>query len=209
VAQTLLEPHGTAELKAPAELGRYRLFLRGGATSALEIAEGGETELTVKAAGGSLSPTKALLAPGASLRLVLEGENQTHLKLERLLYASAAATAHVVSTLPEFRRDFSGDLLRPGTTLRVARVALLFTDLTDSTALYTRVGDAKAFKVVHEHFDLLLSIIAARRGTLVKTIGDAVMPRSSMSGTQWARRSRCSNDFQPFAAHCPRRTARF
>ena len=74
----------------------------------------------------------------------------------------------MVSTLPEFRRDFSGDLLRPGTTLRVARVALLFTDLTDSTALYSRVGDAKAFKVVHEHFDLLLGIIAARRkGTIV------------------------------------------
>src|SRR5262249_20604479 len=51
----------------------------------------------------------------------------------------------------------------------------LFTDLTDSTALYSRVGDAKAFKVVHEHFDLLLSIIEKRRGTLVKTIGDAVM----------------------------------
>src|SRR5262249_33139386 len=73
------------------------------------------------------------------------------------------------------RREFSSDLLRPGTTLRVARVALLFTDLTDSTALYTRVGDAKAFKVVHEHFDLLLGIIGERRGTLVKTIGDAVM----------------------------------
>jgi len=92
-----------------------------------------------------------------------------------MAYASRAATAHVVSTLPEFRREFSGDLLRPGTTLKVARVALLFTDLTDSTALYTRVGDAKAFKVVHEHFDLLMSIIARRRGTLVKTIGDAVM----------------------------------
>ena len=47
--------------------------------------------------------------------------------------------------------------------------------MTDSTALYSRVGDAKAFKVVHEHFDLLLKIIADRRGTLVKTIGDAVM----------------------------------
>jgi class 3 adenylate cyclase len=81
----------------------------------------------------------------------------------------------VVSTLPEFRREFSKDLLRAGTTLRVARVALLFSDLTDSTALYSRVGDAKAFKVVQEHFDLLFGIIAARRGTLVKTIGDAVM----------------------------------
>jgi adenylate cyclase len=175
VAQALLEPHATAELQAPAEPGRYRLFLRGGATCALEIAEGGESELCVQTSAGALAPAKAQLAPGATIQVVHAGEYQTHVKLERLLYASRAATAHVVSTLPEFRREFSGDLLRPGTTLRVARVALLFTDLTDSTALYSRVGDAKAFKVVHEHFDLLLSIITQRRGTLVKTIGDAVM----------------------------------
>lgn len=175
VSQALLNPNETAELVAPQEPGRYRLFLRGGITSALEVAEGGETELTVTAAEGALSPAKALLAPGATIHISYAGDNHTHLKLERLLYASRAATAHVVSTLPEFRREFSGDLLRPGTTLKVARVALLFTDLTDSTALYSRVGDAKAFKVVHEHFDLLMGIITARRGTLVKTIGDAVM----------------------------------
>jgi class 3 adenylate cyclase len=142
---------------------------------ALEIAEAGATELAIQAAEGSLTPARATLAPGALIQITHEGDKQTHIKLERLLYASRAATAHVLSTLPEFRRDFSRDLLRPGTTLKVARVALLFTDLTDSTALYARVGDAKAFKVVHEHFDLLMSIIAKRRGTLVKTIGDAVM----------------------------------
>jgi class 3 adenylate cyclase len=175
VAQTLLQPHGEAALVAPGESGRYRLFLRGGATSALEIAEGGEPELRVQALDTALAPAKASIAPGARISIQHGGDKQTHLKLERLQYASRAATAHVVSTLPEFRREFSSDLLRPGTTLRVARVALLFTDLTDSTALYSRVGDAKAFKVVHEHFDLLMSIIEKRRGTLVKTIGDAVM----------------------------------
>jgi adenylate cyclase len=175
VAQALLEPHATAELQAPAEPGRYRLFLRGGTTCALEISEGGATELCVEAREGGFVPAKAQLAPGATVQVVHAGDYQTHVKLERLQYASRAATAHVVSTLPEFRREFSGDLLRPGTTLRVARVALLFTDLTDSTALYSRVGDAKAFKVVHEHFDLLVDIITRRRGTVVKTIGDAVM----------------------------------
>lgn len=175
VTQAVLDPQGQAELRAPEEPGRYRLFLRGGATTAVEVAAGGDAELSVQATDSSLSLAKASVAPGARLSVRHAGEKQTHVKLERMLYASRAATAHVVSTLPEFRRDFSGDLLRPGTTLRVARVALLFTDLTDSTALYSRVGDAKAFKVVHEHFDLLLRIIAERRGTLVKTIGDAVM----------------------------------
>ena len=175
VAQTILPPSGSVELKAPPEPGRYRLFLRGGVTTALEVEAGAASELTVQTTDTSMSPAKASVAPGASIRVEHTSEKETHVKLERLVYASRAATAHVVSTLPEFRREFSSDLLRAGTSLRVARVALLFTDLTDSTALYSRVGDAKAFKVVHEHFDLLMSIVAARRGTLVKTIGDAVM----------------------------------
>jgi adenylate cyclase len=175
VAQTILEPRGRAELQAPSEPGRYRLFVRGGFSAALEVTATGHTELAVQVTDTMLVPASAVVAPGANITIHHRGEKQTHLKLERMLYASRAATAHVVSTLPEFRREFSKDLLRPGTTLRVARVALLFTDLTDSTALYSRVGDAKAFKVVHEHFDLLFGIIAARRGTLVKTIGDAVM----------------------------------
>jgi class 3 adenylate cyclase len=164
------------ELKAPAEPGRYRLFLRGGVTCALEVdAMTKPAELVVKTTDTTLTPATAAVAPDAAIRIEHAGEKETHLKLERLVYASRAATAHVVSTLPEFRREFSSDLLRAGTSLRVARVALLFTDLTDSTALYSRVGDAKAFKVVHEHFDLLASIVAKHRGTLVKTIGDAVM----------------------------------
>jgi class 3 adenylate cyclase len=175
VSQAVVDAQGKAELRVPDEPGRYRLFLRGGASAAIEVAPGGDAQLVVQATDSGLDVTKATLAPGARLEVAHTGEKQTHVKLERLVYASRAATAHVVSTLPEFRRDFSSDLLRPGTTLRVARVALLFTDLTDSTALYSRVGDAKAFKVVHEHFDLLLGIVAAHRGTLVKTIGDAVM----------------------------------
>ena len=175
VSQTILLPHSSLELKALQEPGRYRLFLRGGVTTALEVEAGAASELVLKTSDTTLTPPKAVVAPGASIRVEHAGEKETHIKLERLVYASRAATAHVVSTLPEFRREFSSDLLRAGTSLRVARVALLFTDLTDSTALYSRVGDAKAFKVVHEHFDLLMSIVAAHRGTLVKTIGDAVM----------------------------------
>ncbi len=175
VSQTILAPRGKAEFVAPEEPGRYRLFLRGGITAAVEVAKNGAEDVAFQATDTMLLPATAIVAPGANLSIHHQGDQETHIKLERLLYASRAATAHVVSTMPEFRREFSKDLLRPGTSLRVARVALLFTDLTDSTALYSRVGDAKAFKVVQEHFDLLFSIIAARRGTLVKTIGDAVM----------------------------------
>jgi adenylate/guanylate cyclase family protein len=59
--------------------------------------------------------------------------------------------------------------------LAVKRVALLFTDIKGSTALYDRIGDMKAFNLVRQHFGVLRDAIAANHGALVKTIGDAVM----------------------------------
>jgi class 3 adenylate cyclase len=59
--------------------------------------------------------------------------------------------------------------------LAVKRVALLFTDIQGATALYERMGDMKAFGLVRQHFGVLREVIAAHRGALVKTIGDAVM----------------------------------
>ncbi|HEY4106468.1 MAG TPA: DUF5939 domain-containing protein [Polyangiaceae bacterium] len=176
MAQTILPPNGQVTLNAPERPGRYRIFVRGGATAALEIEpDASDASAHFRADGDSIEPKNATLKPGATLTIAQSGGDERHVKLERLEWASRAATAHLVSTLPEFRRQFSADLLRSGVTLRVARVALLFTDLTDSTALYHNVGDAKAFKVVQEHFDVLSAIIAEHRGTIVKTIGDAVM----------------------------------
>jgi class 3 adenylate cyclase len=65
--------------------------------------------------------------------------------------------------------------LKRGTPLKVARVAILFSDLTGSTALYSKVGDAAAFRLVDDHFDLLRRVVDKHEGTLVKTMGDAVL----------------------------------
>jgi class 3 adenylate cyclase len=51
----------------------------------------------------------------------------------------------------------------------------MFTDLTGSTAMYQAVGQARAFRLVQDHFRILGEAIGANRGALVKTIGDAVM----------------------------------
>ncbi|HYP78595.1 MAG TPA: DUF5939 domain-containing protein [Polyangiaceae bacterium] len=183
VAQAILPPRGTVSFSAPENPGRYRIFVRGGASAAIEVKENGDQALHLHVDGQSLTRVAAdsgtaklaVVRPAARLEISQSDASERHVKLERMEWASRAATAHLVSTLPEFRRQFSGDLLRPGVSLRVARVALLFTDLTDSTALYHTVGDAKAFKVVQEHFDVLSAIIAEHRGAIVKTIGDAVM----------------------------------
>jgi class 3 adenylate cyclase len=70
---------------------------------------------------------------------------------------------------------FVTETLVAGEGLAVKRLALLFTDLQGSTALYERIGDLKAFDLVRLHFAHLRECIARNSGALVKTIGDAVM----------------------------------
>jgi len=77
--------------------------------------------------------------------------------------------------MPEFRDLFSSEVLAPGLQLGVTSLAFLFTDLTGSTALYQRVGQARAFRIVQDQFALLGEAIASHNGAIVKTIGDAVM----------------------------------
>jgi class 3 adenylate cyclase len=70
---------------------------------------------------------------------------------------------------------FSKETIVAGEGLAVKRLALLFTDLQGSTALYERIGDMKAFDLVRQHFGYLGECITRNSGALVKTIGDAVM----------------------------------
>ena len=70
---------------------------------------------------------------------------------------------------------FETETIVAGEGLAVRQLALLFTDLQGSTALYERIGDMKAFDLVRQHFGYLRESITDNSGALVKTIGDAVM----------------------------------
>jgi adenylate cyclase len=96
-------------------------------------------------------------------------------RVEKESWKDAAATAALVTTMQEFRDLFSSEVLAPGVEIGIKNLALLFTDLKSSTAMYERIGDATAYGIVRDHFDWLTAIIAARGGAVVKTIGDAVM----------------------------------
>lgn len=74
-----------------------------------------------------------------------------------------------------FRDLFAHQTLPPGESLQVTRVAILFTDLLGSTAMYARAGDPQAYRWVREHFEVLFRAAQRNHGVTVKTIGDAVM----------------------------------
>lgn len=175
IVQANLEANGKRALEAPSEPGRYRIFGRGGAIGSLEVEASAPAEVDAKLGDDSVTPSEARVAPGGIVRVENTTGEALHVKIERLGYASLAATAHIVTTLTEFRRLFSKELLKPSTPLKVGHCAILFSDLTGSTALYTKAGDAAAFRLVDDHFDVLKKAIDDAGGTVVKTMGDAVM----------------------------------
>ena len=130
----------------------------------------------------SHAPTqKAAIAPGrlefiftnaTTKRNALLGINiadHYSITLERFLSGARLLSSQTFLDL------FPSETVVSGEGLTVKRIALLFTDIKGSTALYDRIGDMKAFDLVRQHFGLLRDAIASNSGALVKTIGDAVM----------------------------------
>ncbi len=74
-----------------------------------------------------------------------------------------------------FQKYFSEDVLSIEESLEVKSITLLFTDIKGSTPLYDSLGDAKAYKLVRDHFAYLFTAVEKQHGVIVKTIGDAVM----------------------------------
>jgi len=170
--QLLLAPgeRRTVDLDLPP--GRYRLrTLHPGTATDVDHAGGAFPGLRVTATGVEALPPDA---PG-KLVFVNEAGFELAALVEDRTWTREALTAPEVVSLQAFRDLFAEATLRPGDEAAVGQVALLFTDLRGSTALYERVGDAAAFNSVREHFAFLASIVRDHDGAVVKTIGDAVM----------------------------------
>jgi class 3 adenylate cyclase len=172
VVQFLLAPDEKRSVTLDLPPGSYRLrTLHPGAFVDVEHASGAFPGLRVTAQGvAATAPGKAgtiSFANDAGFELAALIEDRT--------WTREALTAPEVISLQAFRDLFAEATLRPGDEAGVSQVALLFSDLQGSTALYERVGDAAAFNIVREHFALLASIVRDNDGAVVKTIGDAVM----------------------------------
>ncbi|GAC1355799.1 MAG: hypothetical protein NVSMB31_16360 [Vulcanimicrobiaceae bacterium] len=97
------------------------------------------------------------------------------LRIEVADWPDTIVTAADVTAMQEFRDLFSSEVLSSGLELSIQSMTVLFTDLVGSTEMYTKSGDAPAFRIVTDHFNEMRTIIAEYDGAIVKTIGDAVM----------------------------------
>ncbi|MFO1472976.1 MAG: adenylate/guanylate cyclase domain-containing protein [Turneriella sp.] len=124
-------------------------------------------------------------------------------RIEHPSYNDLALTAFEVSTIQTFRDLFSAEILRPDLKLAIRNAVFFFSDLKDSTQLYEERGDAEAFALVQSHFDIMIRIIAANHGAVVKTIGDAVMAVFTRSSDALAAALAIHSDIADFNRTSP------
>jgi class 3 adenylate cyclase len=170
--QIALEPGESRRLPAQLTFGPYRLrTLERGPECDIDWTESGFPAVLL---GADEISAGAAAAPGF---IALENRAARPLTavIESRAWVADALTADRVTALQAFRDLFSTDVLRPGDEVSIGRVTLLFSDLRGSTALYQRIGDADAYRLVREHFAFLAATIRDHQGAIVKTIGDAVM----------------------------------
>jgi class 3 adenylate cyclase len=152
--------------------GDYRLrTLEPGPEQAIAWDGGGFPEVIVDDVSLHAGPP----APAGSVRLTNRSRRLLTLIVEERAWVKDALTADRVTALQAFRDLFASETLRPGDDVGIGEITLLFTDLKGSTGFYERVGDARAYHVVREHFAFLAARIREHDGAIVKTIGDAVM----------------------------------
>jgi adenylate cyclase len=165
--------------RADMPAGAYKLFTDDFSTRAAFLIEGkdrpAEAEFLFECSESGLNWHSAARPPG---RYAIKIKNSTSRPL-RLNFAHAADSPWVsgldVASNQLFRDMFSQELVSADASFSVKNVVLLFTDIRGSTNLYERRGDARAYALVKEHFQILFDSVRRHNGALVKTIGDAVM----------------------------------
>jgi class 3 adenylate cyclase len=135
--------------------------------------------------GASFEPAEAVVAQGpVALEIVNGGDRRGILGIlqispgqdeECLLQFDPYLTGKHLLTSQTFKSLFRSEVVGGANGLAIRDIALLFTDIKGSTALYQRIGDLNAFQLVQQHFDQLREVTVRHGGAIVKTIGDAVM----------------------------------
>lgn len=137
---------------------------------------------------GFAETERRLQAGPASLRLHNRTGQRRALTLWEVDFAAAAEilrrhpvhreaffTAKLLLNSQTFREIYRVQQLDPDLRLSIGSQTLLFTDLKGSTAMYEATGDYQAYSVVQRHFELLTECTRRHAGSVVKTIGDAIM----------------------------------
>jgi len=177
VAQINLQPGEKREWRWPARAALYRL--RSPQIKNSRTIEAADFQRWLDRGGLEFTADSMESCESAGAKGALMIENRlpfaVQLVLERVESVEPILTAAQVTNWQEFRDLFAREVVSPTEQITVREQIVLFTDLRGSTAMYCGIGDAPAYALVREHFGILRDAIATNHGSIVKTIGDAVM----------------------------------
>jgi class 3 adenylate cyclase len=188
-ATAYLEPGKTVVMEVGAEAGAIRGFSVNADTSFLFLIDpalpSAEQRIAIRCDENSCQPDGLTLAPGkVTLEITSSAKERVAFAVFQFppnvdrpppLHFAPFLSGKRLLTTQTFRDLFRTEVIAGNEGIGVKDIALLFTDLKGSTALYDRIGDLNAFALVQQHFEQLQSVTARHHGAIIKTIGDAIM----------------------------------
>ncbi len=176
VAQQTLQPAANLQWHLSLKPGRYRLRTVQGKSSCYLIAKIDDAPTrSIPITNEGFDPADTTIDSDSQLTISNGSDSPQLVLLEKLAWMDDAVTAAEVTSRQTFRDLFSSEVIGYGERISVGKITIAFTDLKGSTSLYEKIGDAPAFGVVMEHFEILKKHVARNDGAIVKTMGDAIM----------------------------------
>ncbi|MSP63467.1 MAG: adenylate/guanylate cyclase domain-containing protein [Myxococcales bacterium] len=187
-----IAPGAQQVVAAPGEPGPYMVIIPTlHAVLHFVVAPGAPAVFDLAILDGRILPDHAVVAPGASVVL----HNRTARSVGWVMSIDPIpppearlpgmcppprqlrpfVTGKRLITSQTFRELFRAESIPSEGGLELKNLTVLFTDLKGSTEMYERIGDLRAYDLVRRHFAVLREIVASRGGSVVKTIGDAIM----------------------------------
>ena len=177
LAQTTVPSGGTFTLAVALRPGAYVVQVLPDRQARFTVEEdAGPGTLDVRIDDERARVSSSVVQAGTvQVRIVNASARDAVVRITEAEFSDQIATAADVTALQAFRDLFSSEVLAEEIELAIRSLTIVFTDVVGSTAMYAKTGDARAYRLVRDHFDALHARIALHRGAIVKTIGDAVM----------------------------------
>ena len=170
--QEAVAPNQTLDKELVVPAGQYRIrTVEAGGEIVADYDGTSWVGVTLKGDSVQSDPTRS----GQKISIRNDGTEPRTIVVENAKFSRNRLTIGRLATLPAFRNFCPDQLLGAKQTAGIGQVAILFSDLEKSTALYETIGDASAYALVVSHFEFIEKRVRKHGGIVVKTIGDAVM----------------------------------
>ena len=153
----------------------------------------GLDNVTMTLEEGEKEEGETLLSPQSDMIVKNNADHPLLISIEDRRWSTYGVSAAEVTSQQLFRECFPKEYIRQSEKMKCQDLTVLFTDLIDSSSIYSDSGDEEAINTVMDHFEVLEKIIREERGAIVKTIGDAIMavfrePASAVRAYQQAQK---------------------